>query len=44
MKKGELIALGAGVLIIAVFFVGIKLSGNLSSPEEEKPASAVKRR
>jgi len=44
MKKGELIALGAGVLIIAVFFVGIKLSGNLSSPEEEKPASAVKRK
>ena len=44
MKKGELIAIGAGVLAIVVFFVGIKVFGNLNSPEEEKPPPAAERK
>ena len=44
MKKGELIALGAGVLVIVVLFAGIKVFGNLNSPEEEKPPPAAERK
>ena len=44
MKKGELIALGAGVLVIVVLFVGIKVFGNLNSPEEEKPPPVAERK
>ncbi len=44
MKKGELIALGAGVLVIVVLFAGIKVFGNLNSPEEEKPPPVAERK